>query len=281
MALDPTPIWLHQPEAQDPGLAGGKAASLARLQGAFSVPPGFILPGPSLAAGGWEPALQAALDRMGSGPVAVRSSAIDEDGVEASFAGQHDTYLGLVGYEAVADAVRRTWASARSQRARAYRVRRGLDPSTFGLAVLVQQLVVADVAAVAFSRDPVGNLPQVVIEACWGLGESIVSGQTVPDVFRVDRESLALLGQEVGSKAVMALVGPGGTRVVPVPRLLQRRPCLDNSQAASLARVVLRLEEVMGHLVDVEAAWQGQRWHLLQCRPITTLSSAGREVRHE
>lgn len=113
--------------------------------------------------------------------VAVRSSAVDEDGRAASFAGQNETYLNLVGITPVARAVRDCWASMRSERVREYRRRYGLSVDQSQLAVLVQQLVAADVSAVMFSADPVsGNREVVVINASWGLGESIVGSSVLP-----------------------------------------------------------------------------------------------------
>ena len=110
--------------------------------------------------------------------VAVRSSALDEDGSGASFAGQHDTYLNVVGEEAVANAVARCWVSVRNPHAIQYRRQQGLPVDSLKIAVLVQQLVPADVSAVAFGANPVtGNRDEVVINASWGLGESVVGGR--------------------------------------------------------------------------------------------------------
>src|SRR5690606_11026322 len=118
--------------------------------------------------------------------VAVRSSAIDEDGPFASFAGQHDTNLNVIGLDAVIAAIDGTWRSLHSRSAMAYRRRHGLGLDGVALAVLVQRMVPADVAGVAFSVDPVaGRQDRVVVRASWGLGESIVGGTVTPDVWTV------------------------------------------------------------------------------------------------
>jgi len=122
--------------------------------------------------------------------VAVRSSALDEDGAGASFAGQHETYLNVVGAAAVAEAVARCWASVRSSRALEYRRRQGFPLDGARIAVLVQQLIPADVSSVVFSANPVtGSRDEVMINASWGLGESIVGGTVTPDTYVVRRRT--------------------------------------------------------------------------------------------
>ena len=208
--------------------------------------------------------------------VAVRSSAIDEDGATASFAGQHDTYLNLTGADAVADAIERCRASARSDRALAYRSAQGLDAAG-SIAVLVQQLVPADVAAVVFSIDPRTGSDDVVINASWGLGESIVGGTTTPDMYTVARDGLSIRSRVIGAKERMTVRTADGTREVAVPRILRERLALDDASLRAAAELALSLEAETGAPVDLECAFRAGALYLLQCRPVTaTVRDAGR-----
>jgi phosphoenolpyruvate synthase/pyruvate phosphate dikinase len=271
-------VWLDEPESRDLALVGGKAANLARLANRHTVPPGFVLTthafGRSEARDLVVSAYAALAERCGEPEpaVAVRSSAADEDGAAASFAGQHETYLNVVGAEAVADAVLRCWESASSDRALAYRRQQGLAVERVQLAVLVQALVRADVAAVVFSANPLtGSRDEIVVNASWGLGESIVGGTVTPDTYVVRKADGELLSSTVAEKARMTVSVPGGTEEVDVPRFLRNRSALDATQAAEAAALARDLEESMGWPVDLECAWSDGRLYLLQCRPITTL----------
>ncbi len=279
-------VWLDE-GCHDRSLLGGKASSLCRLAAGHPVPPGFSITAAAYAQaqGEGEPAVPAWLrdeiaaayrrlgERAGASdpPVAVRSSALDEDGAAASFAGQHETYLNVVGAQAVAEAVARCWASLRSARAAEYRRRQGLR-SEAGIAVLVQQLVPADASAVVFSANPVtGNPDEAVVNASWGLGESLVGGTTTPDTYVIRKRGLVLAARRIGAKERMTVLAPGGTREVDVPRLLRGRPSLTDAQALEMARLAISLERKLGYPVDVECAFHEGRLYLLQCRPITTL----------
>jgi pyruvate,water dikinase len=198
---------------------------------------------------------------------------LDEDGPGASFAGQHETYLNVVGAEAVAEAVARCWASARSPRALEYRRRQGLPLEGVRIAVLVQQLIPADVSSVVFSANPVtGSGNEVMINASWGLGESIVGGTVTPDTYVVRKTDVRIVSRQVAEKRKMTVMVPGGTREVSVPRFLRAQPTLKDNQAVEMARLAVALEERMGHPVDVECAVHAGELYVLQCRPITTLA---------
>jgi pyruvate, water dikinase len=280
-ADSPEILWLGEPAASDAARTGGKAASLSRLAAAFRVPPGFVvaLDGAELdrsaraavTAAYRELAAEAGVEDP---PVAVRSSAVDEDGPHASFAGQHDTFLNVTGAEQVWWALSRCVASFRADRALAYRRDAGLAPEPSRVAVLVQRLVAADAAGVVFSANPVtGARDEVVVNASWGLGESVVSGTVTPDALVVGRADLAIRAHDVAEKRRMTVPIPGGTREVPVPGRLARMPAVDAGQARAAARLALDLERAMGWPVDVEVAWAGSELFLLQCRPITTLDT--------
>lgn len=282
-------LWLDHPDCRELALVGGKAANLARLASLHPVPPGFCLTTAAFdrAWNGGPPralpsdvraTLSDAYARLEAEngaddlAVAVRSSAVDEDGVGASFAGQHETYLNVVGTEAVAEAVERCWASASAERALAYRRQQGLPVDRVQLAVLVQRLIHADVAAVVFGANPLtGDRDEVVVNASWGLGESIVGGTVTPDTYVVAKADGRVLSRRVGDKARMTVPVAGGTREVEVPRMLRGTPSLDDAQAAEAAALAVKLEAAMGWPVDVECAWRDGQLYLLQCRPITTL----------
>jgi pyruvate, water dikinase len=280
-------LRLGDPACGDATKVGGKAAHLSRLASKYLVPPGFCL-----TAAAYDPAqspraplatviateVAAAYQALSNDsgilevPVAVRSSALDEDGELASFAGQHETELNLVGADAVLGAITRCWASARNERALAYRKQQGLEITGVRVAVLVQQLVLADTSAVVFSANPIsGNRNEVVVTASWGLGESLVSGTVTPDTWIVRKSDLAVEEEQIGAKERMTVAVTGGTREVIVPRLLRERASLSKAQVAELAELAVGLEEEMDRPVDIETAFAGDLLYLLQCRPITTL----------
>jgi len=275
-------LWLGDPKSFDVALVGGKAANLSRLARLYHrVPDGFCLPVTVMdevhPLDLRNEIIASISDLMAchSLPelvVAVRSSAVDEDGAGASFAGQHETYLNIVGVDSIIQAVTRCWESARSERALEYRRQQGLSLERLQLAVLIQQLVASDVSAVVFSANPItGSRDEIMINASWGLGESIVGGTVTPDTFIVRKSDLAITSRTIADKQHMTVSVPDGTREVDVPRFLRKQASLSDGQAAELAQLALTLETTMGYPVDVECAYAGGQLYLLQCRPITTL----------
>jgi pyruvate,water dikinase len=275
-------LWLGDPKSFDVALVGGKAANLSRLARMYHrVPDGFSLPVTVMDEAhplDLRAEITAAIsDLMACHSLpdfiaAVRSSAVDEDGTTASFAGQHETYLNIVGADAILQAVAHCRESARSERALEYRRQQGLSVDRVRLAVLVQQLVASDVSAVIFSANPItGNRDEVVINASWGLGESIVGGTVTPDTFVVRKSDLAVTSRSIADKGRMTVSVPGGTREVDVPRFLRNEASLADAQMIEIARLTLSLEATMGYAVDVECAYASGQLYLLQCRPITTL----------
>lgn len=278
-------LWLGETECHRVARVGGKAANLSKLASRFRVPPGFCVTAEELDGlsdtavslpEGIQRELAGAYEALGqrcgqaSPGVAVRSSAIDEDGASASFAGQLETFLNIVSPEAVAEAVMRCYRSAFSARAMSYRHSKGSGKSAAGVAVLVQWLVPAQVSGVAFSNNPVtSDADEVLINGAWGLGESIVSGLVTPDSFAVRRADMALTDRTLGDKDTMTIAVPGGTRQSPVPSDMRGRLCLNDALATEVARLAVRLESVMGWPVDIEWALHGGDLYLLQCRPIT------------
>jgi pyruvate,water dikinase len=276
-------LWLGDPKSFDAAVVGGKAANLSRLARLqLRVPDGFSIP-VTLMNASHPLDLRREIERAISDLMAchslpelvtaVRSSAVDEDGATASFAGQHETYLNIVGADSIVQAVARCWESARSARALEYRRQQGLSVERLQVAVLVQQLVASDVSAVVFSANPVtGSRDEVMINASWGLGESIVGGTVTPDTFLLRKSDLAITGRTVADKERMTVSVPGGTSEVDVPRFLRGQASLNDEQAVEMAQLALGLEGTMGYPVDIECAYAGGKLYLLQCRPITTLN---------
>jgi pyruvate,water dikinase len=275
-------LWLGDPKSFDAALVGGKAANLSRLARLYHrVPDGFSLPVTvmdEVHPFDLQDEITSAISdlmnchRLPDFIAAVRSSAVDEDGATASFAGQHETHLNIVGADAIIQAVTRCWESARSEHALDYRRQQGLSVERPQIAVLVQQLVAADVAAVVFSANPItGNRDEIVINASWGLGESIVGGTVTPDTFIVRKPDLVIVQRIIADKQCMTVSVPGGTHEVEVPRFLRNTSSLSDEQAIEMAKLAMTLEVTMEHPVDVECAYAGGNLYLLQCRPITTL----------
>ncbi|MFL5591138.1 MAG: PEP/pyruvate-binding domain-containing protein, partial [Ktedonobacteraceae bacterium] len=206
-------------------------------------------------------------------PVAVRSSATAEDLPFASFAGQQETYLNVIGLEALLDAVRRCWASLWTDRAVSYRVSNHIDPLTVRLAVVIENMVNAAVAGVLFTANPLtGRRHQAVIDANPGLGEAVVSGAVNPDHFVVNAASGEIIERHLGEKQVLirALPGGGTERVESAEQ--SKRSSLTDEQIIVLAKLGMQVEAHFGTPQDIEWAIddEGKLW-LTQARPITTL----------
>lgn len=257
--------------ARDPSVEGARALHDALL--AISLPESF------------ERELAVAVRRLG-GPVAVRSSAVDEDGRRRSFAGQHLTLLNMAPEE-VGQAVKACWASLYSPGAMAYRARTGRGPAPAAMAVLVQRMVEPAVSGVCFTINPLnGSWREMVVEATWGLGEGLVSGAVTPHWYLVRRPRRAPRPvQRVLSRVRLQLVqqdlpdiserwrrgDDGSTVVEPVPASLSGRATLDREHLFRLCRLALRIESTFGEPQDVEWALDASgTFRVLQARPITT-----------
>ncbi|MCX4445132.1 rifamycin-inactivating phosphotransferase [Streptomyces sp. NBC_01789] len=202
---------------------------------------------------------------------AVRSSATAEDLPTASFAGQQDTYLNVVGTEAVLRHISRCWASLFTERAVTYRRRGGIDDRTVHMAVVVQRMVFPRASGILFTADPVtGNRRNATVDAGFGLGEALVSGLVNPDVFTV-REG-EIIGRSIAAKerAIEALDG-GGTREVAVEARRREQPALTDEQVLRLVRLGRRIEEHFGRPQDIEWCLVDDGFRIVQSRPITTL----------
>jgi phosphohistidine swiveling domain-containing protein len=206
-------------------------------------------------------------------PVAVRSSATAEDLAYASFAGQQDTYLNVVGPAALLDAVRRCWASLWTDRAVSYRNANGIDHRSVALAVVVQRMIDSTAAGVMFTANPItGNRNETVIDAGPGLGEAVVSGAVNPDHFVVDSIDRKVVSRRIGDKRVMITSVPGGGTVHQELADRSSQACLDDEQVLQLADLGQQVQRHYGAPQDTEWALDSAgRFWLTQARPITTL----------
>jgi rifampicin phosphotransferase len=291
--------------AADLASAGGKGANLGELvRNGFPVPAGFIVTTAAYSALLAESGLGAELEKLlevenagarireliiegpiparviediaaayaalGGGALAVRSSATAEDLPGAAFAGQQDTFLNVVGEQAVARAVVECWASLWTDRAILYRQRQGTDPHQVSMAVVVQEMVPVDIAGVMFTANPLtGDRREILIDASAGLGEAVVSGRVTPEYYVLDKtgrtQAFTPGSQEVGVRAAAG----GGTQESAGTG--STRPGLSDERLAELARLGLRAQEHFGQPQDVEWAIAGARVYLLQARPMTAL----------
>ncbi len=284
-------------------LAGGKAVNLARLiRAGLAVPEGFCItagayreyaekcgvdagsmPPPrirELLAGGTVPAgiqhqvLTAYRELVGSCGgdigVAVRSSAGSEDRAGSSFAGQHDTILNVRTQDALLAALKACWAGLWTDRAAAYRGQSGMDPRSVAMAVVVQAMVEPESSGVIFTCNPVsGDSGELLVNAAWGLGEGLVSGRITPDELVVDRKTLRTKRARIAAKKTMVVPDGSGVIETPVPSAMIKRPVLSDGKLTELARIALTVETLFGGAQDIEWAYRGGMFHLLQARPVT------------
>ncbi|MGE5595604.1 MAG: phosphoenolpyruvate synthase [Hyphomicrobiales bacterium] len=223
--------------------------------------------------------IKAAYRELGEGPVAVRSSATAEDLPEASFAGQQSTYLNVVGGDNVVRAVQACWASLFEGRAIFYREEAGYDHLKVGLAVPVQRMVQSEKSGVMFTVEPVtSDASKITIEAVYGLGEGIVSGEISPDLYIVDKESLGIVDVTVApqERMIARTDGSDGSHEganswQEVPAELQQKQKLTEAEIRELARIGRAVEEHYGHHQDIEWAYEKGKFYLTQARPVTTM----------
>ena len=310
MAAEPQIIWLQDCAGDCAPLVGSKAHGLGTLlREGFRVPPGFAIttdayrehvahnnlravlsadrsaedirqafehsrPSPQLSE-----AVLAAHEQLGGSaqPVAVRSSATAEDLANASFAGQQETYLWLLGGEQVLQHVLRCWGSLFTEQAVAYRQHLGVPFEDLAMAVVVQQMVPAEVAGVMLTIDPIsGDRSTITIEAAYGLGAAVVNGEVTPDRFVVDKTTLEIRERALGDKHMAYRFDPSiaGTRFLPVLPARQRQACMSDEEVRALAQLGKRMEQAMGDRPqDLEwAIGPTREIFLLQARPETVWS---------
>lgn len=209
-------------------------------------------------------------------PLAVRPSALIKDQPPASFGGQHNAYLNIIGQESLLASIKRCWASLWTARAILFRMQNGLDHAQARMAVVVHELVSATVSGTVFTANPItGEAEEVIIDAVWGLSEAIISELVAPDNYVVRKKDLNVVDQWVSNKRVRLIpLSDGGTEVQAVAPERQTRPCLSDDDIKALVRLSLRVEDLFGEPADIEFAWHHNHFYLLQSRPIAALFGA-------
>ncbi len=213
-------------------------------------------------------------------PVAVRSSATAEDLPDASFAGQQETFLNVVGEDEVLDRVRKCWSSLFTPRAIFYREQKGFKHEKVLISVAVQKMVNAKAAGVMFTLHPVtGDESKIVIESNWGLGESVVSGSVTPDEFVVDKETMQVVERRIAKKRTWTVRDPktGETKAMELPEDLSEKPSLTDEEVLELAKLAVKIQEHYGRHMDIEWAIDKdlpfpQNVFIVQARPETVWS---------
>ncbi|MHC4060057.1 MAG: PEP/pyruvate-binding domain-containing protein [Planctomycetota bacterium] len=228
-----------------------------------------------------EPAISDALrqdigtcyEALRAGRVAVRSSATAEDLPGHSFAGLYETYLGVADLESCTEAIKKCWASLWTERAYEYRQRNSFDHLAVNMAVIVQSLITADASGVIFTADPAsGRRERIVVEACFGLGNTLVSGKVTPDRFVINKNSLNVVSETISEKRTESVLDESGSvkeQTVPADRASTRS--ISTSTVRKLAKSAKSVEAEFGCPQDIEWALRGRKIYLLQSRPITAL----------
>lgn len=212
-------------------------------------------------------------DALGSEFVAVRSSATAEDSNQAAWAGQLDSFLNT-SRATLLHNVRNCWASLFTPRAIFYRIEKNLHQTKISVAVVIQKMVESEVSGIAFSVHPVTqNYNQLIIEAGYGLGEAIVSGQITPDSYVVDKHPLRIIDttSNTQSRALHRKEG-GGNEWQPISEPRASAQVLPEAQILELAAIIVRIETQYGFPCDIEWAYEAGHFYIVQSRPITTLS---------
>jgi len=220
-------------------------------------------------------AVHAGLERLGAtagDAFAVRSSSTFEDLAQAAFAGQHDTYLNIRGVDAIGERIRDCFVSLWGDRAVLYRHHQGFTQCDARMAVVVQRQIACEVAGVGFSVNPVsGRLDRMVLEANYGLGESVVAGGCEVDHFELDKRTLAIVERSIGHKDSMLVPTPDGVEERRIEAKDADRPCLSDERIQEVARLLQRVETHYGWPQDIEWGWHEGRLYQFQSRPVTTL----------
>jgi phosphohistidine swiveling domain-containing protein len=274
-------IWVPELPV-DRGSIGGKGASLARLAAIGQrVPPFFVVTTAAFDAGmtaELAAAIRDAHQRLIpiEAFVAVRSSAVDEDAIDASFAGMHETFLFVRGEEAVLEAIRGVWDSARSERALAYRREKGLPLEGIRIAVVVQEMIDARAAGVVFTVNPTtADVQEVVVSSLFGLGEGLVSAGLDADTFVVQKSDLSIAAEVVEKPERIVFDRQRGNGTIRTAVDEPMAPSLTNDEVRTIARASMAIERAYGRPQDIEFAIDAAGLAILQARPVTTVREYG------
>ena len=256
---------------------GGKGAALGELyNGGLPVPPGFVITANAFREfaekgilGELGKEIFEAFDQLETNRVAVRSSAIAEDSNSASWAGQLESYLN-VSKDNLIENIQNCWDSIETDRALDYADSQNTNKADLVVAVVVQQMVAAEGAGVMFTINPVSkNDDEVIIEACFGLGELLVQGMITPDDYLINKNSLEIISKELGSQTEMLVFKDGRNQEVPVPEDLISEFVLTDSQLEELVELGKKIESHYNSPQDIEWAREKGKFYIVQSRPIT------------
>lgn len=260
---------------------GGKGSSLGELiRAGLSVPNGFVITtqvykkfsNQELSSDVIRDIINA-FEKLETDRVAVRSSAVSEDSLSSSWAGQLESYLN-VKKEDLISRIRDCWNSMRSERVLSYIAERGLEGDNLLISVVVQKMIESEVSGVMFSVNPITqNNREIMIEAGYGLGEMLVQGLITPDNFLVDKNSLEIKEKNINAQETMLIYQDGENKEVPITIGKKNEPALNDVQIKELAKLAVLVEKHYNYPQDIEWALEKGKFYLLQSRPITTLSN--------
>jgi len=269
-------LWLGDPQAQKASRVGNKGATLGRMYNAgFNVPAGFCVTVSALSCGRdvYEEAVTEALGKLKPAWV-VRSSSTAEDSKSLAFPGLFTTLLDLADVRSALDAIEQVAESVNNSAVRSYAAYHDIAADEIQMAVLVQTMIPATAAGVSFSRDPLTGAPDVVIEANYGLGETVVDGSITPDSVTVKADG-SIAERRTGSKRMKVIATTLDARVrrIETSPLERSNDVLSDLAAQKIAQVTRDIEQYLDVAVDVEWAFVGEELHILQARPITAVSA--------
>lgn len=203
--------------------------------------------------------------------IAIRSSAVSEDSLKASFAGLFDTFLNIKSdLGSVLGGIKKCWASLFNERATIYRLGKSM-PHLEGMAVIIQEMIPAEVSGITFTAHPM-NKKLLLVEASYGIGDMIVSGRVDPDDYTVDRETLEIVERRIGKKDKMNIIYGEKIRTVDVKKGLTERRVLPDKKVKEIALTCLEVEKIFGYPQDIEWCISNSRLWLLQSRPVTRMT---------
>ncbi len=212
-------------------------------------------------------------------PVAVRTSATAEDSADASFAGQGDTFLNVIGEVNVVDRVRDCWSSLFTSRSIFYQVKKHYDHFKIGVAVPVQKLINSEISGIMFTANPVtGDKTQIIVETIWGLGEYIVQGKITPEQYIINKSDWKITSENHVSQDIQLVRGQDETKEVPVPKTKINKKKIDTAMALKIAKIGQKLHNHYSKPQDIEFAIDRGQLYIVQTRPITTLESSKEKI---
>jgi pyruvate,water dikinase len=253
---------------------GGKAASLAKgMRFSLPIPDGFVLNTEFVIKIQEKDAaaislLESAFKKLDA-TVVVRSSAVGEDSKKASFAGQYLSILNIKNFAQLTEAVNRVAESVSTESVSIYKKKMGISEKPL-MAIIVQKIINAEMAGVMFSKNPLTKIREFVIESAWGVGETVVDGLVIPDVFKLNADG-QLLETKIGIKDIaIKLCEAGGTQEIEIDGEKSTEQTLNHNELQELYRLGVSCENIYGEGLDIEWGFHDGKIYLLQCRSMTT-----------